>query len=390
MITEFDIMIKEAEIGFNEIQADLIVSPYMESSDFFFESEAEGNFFTRMIEKIGTLINNIKEKIISFFKKDTTEKTVKEIEDVAKENPAFLRTHVTMADYNALYDLSERTQKQLMNEKCDVEKTMKKYRKQRNIILAAGAAVTISLGAALVIVTKKKDEKISSLEKLYKSVKRKLQIKEQEYEDLKQDHIGYKNKAEDKIKSLNNTVSKQNDTIEELKAKGIKRTQLKVLHAVKQPIRNGQQAGKDLQKSIDQTKEQVVAIAECTKDMATDTANECSDAFKVLTSNASIVKKAQAGMSVAANIASGTKNIVSGKAISDKKDERAKEISKKGYEIAAKIKKYDGVLNHPKASDERKQTAQERINTLDDRLKTLAEQYENITGIAIDFKKKNS
>lgn len=388
MITEFDIMIKEAEIEFNEIRADLIVSPYMESADFFFESEGDGNFFTRMIEKIGTLINNIKEKIISFFKKDTTEKTVKEIEDVAKENPELLNAAVSIRDYHALYSLNEMTQKKLMDEKCEVEKTMKKYRKQRNIILAAGAAVTISLGAALVIVTKKKDEKISSLENLYKSVKRKLHIKEQKYEDLKQDHISYKNKAEDKIKSLNSTVSKQNDTIEELKAKGIKRTQLKVLHAVKQPIRNGQQAGKDLQKSIDQTKEQVVAIAECAKDMATDTANECSDAFKVLSSNASIIKKAQAGMSVVANIASGTKNIVSGKAISDKKDERAEEISKKGYEIAAKIKKYDEILNHPKASDDRKQIAQERIDTLDGRLKTLADRYENITGIAIDFKKR--
>ena len=74
-----------------------------------------------------------------------------------------------MPDYEKLHKLNRDTVHRMTDKNCDPEKEMAKYKKQRNILLGASAAVTISLGT-IVALLKKQNNALNSESKLYESL----------------------------------------------------------------------------------------------------------------------------------------------------------------------------------------------------------------------------
>ena len=96
-----------------------------------------------------------------------------------------------MPDYDKLHKLNKDTVNRMTDKNCDPEKEMAKYKKQRNILLGAGAAVTISLGVALMKIKNLKGQCDESIKSLSKAVDE-LEIANRKYDQLERVSEGNK------------------------------------------------------------------------------------------------------------------------------------------------------------------------------------------------------
>lgn len=142
----------EIDVEFHDIMTDLWLingtSCYTEAAE-----QAKENIFQRAIKKIKELFQKVKDKITEFLQS----KKLKKVEKQLQENPELAKKTVKIPDYDKLHKLNLDTANRMTDKNCDPEKEMAKYKKQRNVILGAGALVTISLGTALVKLKKSKD-----------------------------------------------------------------------------------------------------------------------------------------------------------------------------------------------------------------------------------------
>lgn len=114
------------------------------------ESAADSisNFFKKIYETIGKIINQIKESITKLFQKEVVEKEVEEIQEVIKEEPSFENVELKMKDYAKLRKLNKEIRFEIVGAKSleKLEKKMKTYRKQRNTLLVGGTLVGTTVG----------------------------------------------------------------------------------------------------------------------------------------------------------------------------------------------------------------------------------------------------
>lgn len=200
---ELEVFQNELAVEFHDIETDLWLingtSCYTEAAE-----QAKENIFQRAVKKIKELFQKVKDKITEFIQ----DREFKKLEKQLQENPELAKKTVKMPDYDKLHKLNKDTANKMTDKNCDPEKEMAKYKKQRNILLGAGAAVTISLGVALMKIKKLKGQCDESIKSLSKAVDE-LEIANREYDRLervsegnKKVLISYLNSKLRKIKTL--------------------------------------------------------------------------------------------------------------------------------------------------------------------------------------------
>ena len=138
---ELEVFQNELAVEFHDIETDLWLikgTPcYTEAAQ-----EAQGNILQRAIKKTKELIQKTKDKVKQFLQ----DRKFKKMEEAVNKDPNLKNKKVKVPDYDKLHKLNADTLDRLTDKNCDVEKEMAKYKKQRNILLGAGAVATVGIG----------------------------------------------------------------------------------------------------------------------------------------------------------------------------------------------------------------------------------------------------
>lgn len=163
-MNELSILFKEAEVA--EFQFESTVSNLQVEDTFFTESEGSENFFTKLKDAVVNFINNIISTIKGIFQKFTSGKACAKAEKALVEDPSLKNKKVKGTDWKKVHVLNKSTQKKIAAAKSkeEVDRIMKDYKAKRNKILAATAAITLTVGAAFLFLKKGQNKTVQAME----------------------------------------------------------------------------------------------------------------------------------------------------------------------------------------------------------------------------------
>lgn len=218
------------DILFESANADFNIG--LNGSDLYFTEAEKDSFMKSAVDKIKKAFETFRKKISEFFGSKKYKDTEAAAKDAIKEDPSLGKKTTKMTDYDALHKLGKETIDELKKPGADVEKLMAKYKKQRNAILGAGAAVVVSLTGLLSHVTtkhKKKEKELATLleessEALAQAADKNvsLDIENNELRDkneLLDDSNNALRKENEKLLKADKTLSKTLDENDKLKVK---------------------------------------------------------------------------------------------------------------------------------------------------------------------------
>lgn len=361
-----DLIQAELEIGFLESAA---LSTFIDSDVFMESSSDSTSVFDKMIEKVKTVIKKVKSSITEFLTSKTVDKQLNDLKEKINEDPSLKNQTATMVDYDKLDKLNTSTLKEL-EKTDDPEAVITKYRKQRNVILAASAAVTVTLGTALVMITKNKNKRINKLDDQLKQAESSLT-------KLKHRYVRVKNKAV----LLSNENEKLNKKLELQKEKSpvgksrVLASQTKDLVVDKvTTVRNNTSKGADNIKKTAQLEMEVL------KNASTDVLSSVKDVVNVCT-NASTgkVKKTMAVAKGVASTAKTASKLASGEIRSNTINEEREKLKGELTKMKVRIEKGVGMLNDPNASEEKKKKVKEMLPIWKQEASKIASQYKSLS-----------
>ena len=317
----FEIMELENDILYESIHLDILKSSimediYIESDDSFFDKVKK--FIRDMIEKIKKFFSNAKDAITNFFTRKNIDDKIEEIKEAIKENPELAKEKVTIPDHSELDKLYKDTINVLKDNSEATTKAMERYKKERDGLVkgtAILAATTVTLGAAVGIITHLKNNKIHDLEIAQKETETLCSEKESEIEHLKceidkrREENAQKSeeiKQKDKnIRDLNRDLSAAQE-----KSK-IGRTKYKIFKKTDH-IFDKQE---EISKVISEKKDSVVAAATVVCDMTKSTTTAISGTFNAIANHPTHpIESIKSG---AKKISTAIEDVVSGKALKE-------------------------------------------------------------------------
>ena len=161
-IDSFDYFNESVAISEMELDADMKFESSMIDIDYVTESSGVvdriGSMISKAVEGLGKMI----QKIIDFIQSKVFKTKINKAEEAINNNPSLKNTKVKIKDYDKLDKLNQKVKKELPKSK-DPEALMGKYRKQRNVILAASAAVAVTLGGLLLWTKKTNAESLNAM-----------------------------------------------------------------------------------------------------------------------------------------------------------------------------------------------------------------------------------
>lgn len=361
----FQEMIMESTIEFEKLRRNL----FIESSEYHelmveeaASSVDDEGFFTRIIEKIREIVKSVKDKLAALFKHEKIDNAVKTLEDAKKTNPQIMTTTITMVDYQKLQKLNDDTSKELTKEGVDVEEKMKKYRSQRNKILAASAVVTVTLGSALYMITKSKNEKIQELDTRQRETESKLNILKGRYIAIRKELA---NEKESNLK-----LSNENERLRERTLSG------KTKVVAKQASERMKNASEKNAKDIANIKAAVSAQTEVLQNATTDTLHQVQDAVKtVINPDSSVLTKIKSVKDTVAQPAKSVKSVIDGSEKQKVLEKRLSEVKEKRDKYKRKIENAQKILKSDSASDEQKERAKEFLTKVPAYMERLKKEY---------------
>ena len=340
-----------------ELEFTALESEIYSLDGIFLESGADMNSTVdTIVAKIRGIIETAKKKITEIFEKAVVKKKLAETQKKIDENPSLKTQKVKVKDYSKLEKLDDDTLRAIASGK-DVEATMVKYRKHRNVLLAAAATVTITLGTALVMVTRNKDKRINNLNaKLGKT------------EATLKKCINQNGRLKSSLKTTRERNKQLSDDLEVAKAKGLRKTSVKG----KQIRRDVQDAAANASNSMNATKEIMSANVEIFKNAGTDTLNSVKEVLGVcMNPTSSPIKKAGAVVKGAAKIGNTVKEVSDGSAKKNVMDGRKSEFADKITHLRGEIDKAKEVFNSANASAEQKSKAGQYITRAESQIRSL-------------------
>lgn len=178
---------------------------------FLLESDTtvQKSIFDKLKQQISTMI----EKARAWFQKFQTDRITnhvdKVVEDRFKENPSLKKQKVRIPDNRRLIQLQEETLDELRRARTEPEinRKMEKYRKQRNKILIASAAITTTLAAALVILHKNSKDTISRLGSQNRRLHKQVEMYKDEVSELSAKNTKLKKTAANRIRELKDELN---------------------------------------------------------------------------------------------------------------------------------------------------------------------------------------
>ena len=163
-MNELAIIFKEIEVADCYFEHEISLIPFQEG--YFTESGDSEEFFETLKKMVCDFIDKIVTSIIEVFEKFFTGKTVKKAEENLKKNPKLKDEKTKITDWKKVHVLNKETQKKVQNAKSkeEVDQIMREYKSKRNKILAATAAVTVTVGGLLLFLKKGKSKTVSVME----------------------------------------------------------------------------------------------------------------------------------------------------------------------------------------------------------------------------------
>lgn len=136
-----------------------------QNSDLFIESENNKSFIKKIVDKIKKVIQNIIDKITQFFNKN-------KIEKIVKDNPDLKNVEIDIPDYEKISKEADTTMKKIdkAESKEEVSNLVDKFKSNKKKIIA-GAGLTLTLSASLLIIKKiknKNNDKRRELDRIFK------------------------------------------------------------------------------------------------------------------------------------------------------------------------------------------------------------------------------
>lgn len=336
------------------------------NEDTFTESTEDGDgFFDKLISRIKEIIKNIKEKFTSFFTQKTTKDAINNVQQAAKKDPKILKKQVEMIDYDKLNKLNAEIQAELSRGNGNLKEKMETYRSQRNKVIAAGAVATITLGAALAIVTTKLKSTNDKLTNKLNETERNL------------------NRCKLKNKALRSTVNTQNEEIRDLKDKVNVLKQpskaKKIKATTKIAKRKIVDTSNKMSDSVELLKQTANAEVEVLRNASSDVMHEALDAFKACKSaDTNIIEK---GKTVANSVSSVKKTLTDTangttkkNIISNNKDE----IRSKLKSMKEKRERAEKIYKDKSQPKERRIKAKDYLDLSHDKYKTLLAKFNDL------------
>lgn len=203
------------DILFESANDDFYIGTYCDDA-YFTEAEKEG-FIKSGLDKIKKAFEVLCQKIKDFFTSKKYKDTEEDGKNAIKKDPSLGKKTTKMPNYDKLHKLGEDTIKELNYKGSNPKKIMAKYKKQRDAILGAGAAVVVSL-TALLANTKSKAKKrqnhlqteINRLNQYNEEIKNKVHDLENENRDLEFDNTELKADL-NSFKNRYNDIKKENE-----------------------------------------------------------------------------------------------------------------------------------------------------------------------------------
>ena len=163
-MNELAIYFKEIEVADCYFEHEISLIPLQEG--YFTESVDSEGFFVKLKKTVCDFIDKTVTSIKGVFEKISTGKTVKKAEENLKKNPKLKDEKTKITDWKKVHVLNKETQKKIQNAKSkeEVDQIMKEYKSKRNKILAATAAVTVTVGGLLLFLKKGKSKTVSAME----------------------------------------------------------------------------------------------------------------------------------------------------------------------------------------------------------------------------------
>ena len=228
---------------------------------------------------------------------------------------------------------------------------MAKYRKQRNILLATTAAITVTFSVALKIFGDYKNKKITELEQTSKNLENKLRKSVKQTTAIKS-----------KLQDAKNTVEEQNKKLEYLKQRS-SAGKAKVI--INQKIQNVKDEAYKKSVNANATKEVVNASVEVIQNAGKDVINSIKELGSTIMSSDKSVKKAinvvKDSTNVVNAVVSNASDIVSGKALKTSKSEKKRELSSELSNLYKKCKTIKSKLDNPNTSQKDKEKCKDYL-----------------------------
>ena len=297
------------------------------------------------------------------------------IETAIKENPELGKQQISIPNYDDMHDLYKKTISDLEGKVENTEKTMEKYRKQRNTIMKAGAVTTVTLAAGIGIVRHIGKKKREELEFNNKELQKQCIKDKEEIENLEQEIADQRmenSKKAEQIESQKRIIRDQKTDIQALQTRSPVK---KFVYKTSKTLDHVSDKKKDTAAIIADKRAALAARAEVARDITVSTGIEIKDTTIAVISHpfkaVSSVKKG------ARNIGEIISKATSGKLLTSAKNKqqasRDNEIEKL-KSICSKLTKAINSGNYPKGYDE---AACKRL--LRSKIKRLEELGEYIT-----------
>lgn len=364
-MNDFKTLDMEIDIMFSEM---VLHNTFYANSELFTESSDEKveSFFDKFITRAKEIVDSIRNKISDIFNKKQTDDVIKKAETAIEANQKLGNTKVKIPDYDKLNKLNADVRKEL--DKTDnPEAVMKKYRLQRNKLLAASAFITVSLSTALYMLTKNKNAKISELS---------AQNKIYETRITKLKRLCVKFRSDNKTLSAENSELKRKNEL--LKARGVNKAAVMAKQTGEKidAATNSVKAGFD--QTINTAKTKAKAETEVLTNASKDIVGSFKSALNVLGGDASVIAKGGAVANSIGKTVSTVASIVSGDASANHKAETKESLKVKAKELKEKKARAQKILDG-NFSPERKKNAEKFLSKVDDEIKKLHSQYKALS-----------
>lgn len=294
-------------------------------------------FLDKLVERVSKLVNDCIKTINEFFQNHFTGNKKKELEDRIENDPSFKDKEFKVVDYEKMENIQETVCNEIEKAKTkeEVEEKMKKYRKQRNILLAASAAITVGGAYLYNRMAKNKNAKIKKLKD----------------QNEKFGNYIHKCKAHiDNLEEKNSDLTMKNKELtEKLKARTpAKRTAVSLKY-------KAAGATKSISSNKDLVTKKTSAVAEVIGDTVTDAKNELKEVAAALVSpDKSTVSKVatvtKAPAKLVSAVVNGAKDSKSAATTAEKLIDNHEKLTKdlNGYRKYLKTKQ--GILKEMKDS----------------------------------------
>ena len=160
-----EVCMREADIAYLELAQEIDLRSRL---SVITESEKSGigGLVDTIIKKIKEIFDNVKRRIEEYFAGENYEKSVNQLEANLRKNPMARDKKIKVKETGKVRSLFRETVEKIRKAKNvdEIEDAMNNYKKQRDILLAAGAGIVVTGAALLVMARKRSKEEIQRLD----------------------------------------------------------------------------------------------------------------------------------------------------------------------------------------------------------------------------------